>query len=319
MELTESTKEINKINYNSALTFAISEILSSKKIILMASGKSKAKIIYEFINSTVPRNDLPVSYLLNHPNVELYVDNDAFSDMLNLSPTFMKYNKILIFSPHPDDDVIGMGVTIKKFIELNKDVTIVYQTSGANGGNIITRQDESINALKILGLNDKTKIIFGNTPFYNKNNIDNIDNIDNINNIDDINYTLDIIQSINPDVIFFAGDICDPHKTHLICNNIVKQCVRILSNIDAYNYYSVWYSPPCNEYCTKEYFTKNLMDLKIESIKAHKSQLNPIFIGELDTEFYNHIEKRNKCDSQQSFSDIYLEGFTERILYKFLR
>ena len=308
IDLTDETKNVNQIKYNKALSVGISEILSSKKIIILATGKTKTNIIYDLINCIEPKNDLPASYLINHSNVDLYIDNDAFSNVLHyLSPTFMNYNKILIFSPHPDDDVIGMGASIKKFIECGKDVTIVYQTSGSNGGNTLIRQEESINALKILGLHNKTKIIFGDTPFYNNKKII-------VNNEDDVKYTLNIIKNINPDVIFFAGDTCDPHKTHLICNEIIQKCLKHLSSvkssIDAYNYYSAWYSPPSNEYTHKEYFNKDLMDLKIESIKAHVTQLNPLFSGDLNIDFYSVVEKRNKSNSQQEFCDIYLEGFT---------
>ena len=38
--------------------------------------------------------------------------------------------RILIFSPHPDDDVISMGGTLRKLAENKNDITIAYQTSG---------------------------------------------------------------------------------------------------------------------------------------------------------------------------------------------
>jgi len=38
--------------------------------------------------------------------------------------------KILVFSPHPDDDVISMGGTIKKLVDQGNQVHIAYQTSG---------------------------------------------------------------------------------------------------------------------------------------------------------------------------------------------
>jgi glucosamine-6-phosphate deaminase len=39
----------------------------------------------------------------------------------------------LVFSPHPDDDVISMGGTIKKLVEQGNHVYIAYMTSGAGG------------------------------------------------------------------------------------------------------------------------------------------------------------------------------------------
>ena len=41
--------------------------------------------------------------------------------------------KVLVYSPHPDDDVISMGATIKNLHEQGHEVHVAYMTSGANG------------------------------------------------------------------------------------------------------------------------------------------------------------------------------------------
>lgn len=38
--------------------------------------------------------------------------------------------RVLIFSPHPDDDVISMGGTLKRLVDQGHDVHVAYQTSG---------------------------------------------------------------------------------------------------------------------------------------------------------------------------------------------
>ncbi|MHC0443751.1 PIG-L family deacetylase, partial [Flavobacterium sp. 3-210] len=38
--------------------------------------------------------------------------------------------RVILFSPHPDDDVISMGGTFSKLIKQGHDVHVVYQTSG---------------------------------------------------------------------------------------------------------------------------------------------------------------------------------------------
>lgn len=38
--------------------------------------------------------------------------------------------RVLIFSPHPDDDVISMGGTLKRLVDQGHDVNVAYQTSG---------------------------------------------------------------------------------------------------------------------------------------------------------------------------------------------
>lgn len=41
-----------------------------------------------------------------------------------------KKERILIFSPHPDDDVICMGGTMEKLVKQGHDVHVAYQTTG---------------------------------------------------------------------------------------------------------------------------------------------------------------------------------------------
>jgi glucosamine-6-phosphate deaminase len=38
--------------------------------------------------------------------------------------------RVLVFSPHPDDDVISMGGTLRKLVENGNEITVAYQTSG---------------------------------------------------------------------------------------------------------------------------------------------------------------------------------------------
>ncbi|NDV45587.1 glucosamine-6-phosphate deaminase [Paludibacter sp. 221] len=54
--------------------------------------------------------------------------------------------RVLIFSPHPDDDVISMGGTFKRLIDQNHEVHIAYQTSG----NIAVADDEVIRFIAFL-------------------------------------------------------------------------------------------------------------------------------------------------------------------------
>ena len=38
--------------------------------------------------------------------------------------------RIIVFSPHPDDDVISMGGTLIRLVDQGHEVHIAYQTSG---------------------------------------------------------------------------------------------------------------------------------------------------------------------------------------------
>lgn len=84
-ELADSTIKVNSRFFNSieevptrAITVGMGTILKAKKIVLLASGKNKAKIIKKLINDNKVTTRLPVSFLLLHNDVTVIVDEDAY-------------------------------------------------------------------------------------------------------------------------------------------------------------------------------------------------------------------------------------------------
>ena len=60
--------------------------------------------------------------------------------------------RVIVFSPHPDDDVISMGGTIRRLVQQKHDVHIAYETSGniAVGDEEVTRYMHFINGFNKL-------------------------------------------------------------------------------------------------------------------------------------------------------------------------
>ena len=54
--------------------------------------------------------------------------------------------KVLVFSPHPDDDVISMGGTLKRLVDQDHEVHVAYQTSG----NIAVSDDDAVRYLSFV-------------------------------------------------------------------------------------------------------------------------------------------------------------------------
>ena len=83
VKLTEDTIEANKRFFDdlesmpkTAITMGIKTIMSAKKIILLASGSSKAQAILKTVKGKItPR--VPASVLQLHDNVTLIIDKDA--------------------------------------------------------------------------------------------------------------------------------------------------------------------------------------------------------------------------------------------------
>ncbi|MGB9678396.1 MAG: PIG-L deacetylase family protein [Thermoanaerobacteraceae bacterium] len=118
---------------------------------------------------------LIISYIMNW---EMAIAN--FTEKTNL-PTFDDPGKrILVIVPHPDDETLGMGGIIQRAVELKRPIEVVIVTSGESYRKAamsfsgksnptpkdfyrlgLARQQESINAMEVLGLPRKDLIFLG--------------------------------------------------------------------------------------------------------------------------------------------------------------
>ncbi len=69
--------------------------------------------------------------------------------------------RVLIFSPHPDDDVISMGGTLRRLVQQGHDVHVAYETSGniAVGDEEVTRFMHFINGFNQVFGSEKDEVI----------------------------------------------------------------------------------------------------------------------------------------------------------------
>ncbi|MFK5879539.1 MAG: glucosamine-6-phosphate deaminase [Flavobacteriaceae bacterium] len=164
--------------------------------------------------------------------------------------------RVIIFSPHPDDDVISMGGTFDRLVEQGHEVHIAYQTSG----NIAVSDEEALKFAEIaqsLNNNSSSTNEIINFLYQKKNNeIDTIE-VQNLKGLirrsesyaatryvgledefvhfldmpfyetgtvkkknlsdEDVNLVANLIEEIKPHQIYAAGDLADPHGTHKVC------------------------------------------------------------------------------------------------------
>ena len=164
--------------------------------------------------------------------------------------------RVIIFSPHPDDDVISMGGTFDRLVEQGHDVHIAYQTSG----NIAVSDEEALKFAEItqtLCPNcEETQSIINFLKLKTDNDIDSNEvrqlkglirrseslaatrylglNDENVHFLDlpfyetgtikknnisdaDVKIMCSLIENIKPHQIYAAGDLADPHGTHKVC------------------------------------------------------------------------------------------------------
>jgi glucosamine-6-phosphate deaminase len=84
------------------------------------------------LSSTTYRENHLSSLLARYPSVDV-LNKAVFSSLAAKicdNPRLPRERRIVVFSPHPDDDVISMGGMLRKLYENDNDITVAYQTSG---------------------------------------------------------------------------------------------------------------------------------------------------------------------------------------------
>lgn len=115
------------------------------------------------------------------------------ADDSNRPERAMPYPKrVLVFSPHPDDDVISMGGTFQRLVDQNHDVHVAYQTSG----NIAVGDEEVVRYVSLMkSLSDK----------YNKSKVEVDAKLDEA--LDALLSQQEIKSSTYKDLLFIKGQI----------------------------------------------------------------------------------------------------------------
>jgi glucosamine-6-phosphate deaminase len=187
--------------------------------------------------------------------------------------------RIIIFSPHPDDDVISMGGTFDRLVEQGHDVHIAYQTSG----NIAVSNEEALKFAEISKALNANSVESENIINFLKSKKSNdIDLLEvrklkglirrseslaatrylglpdtNVNFLDlpfyetgtvkknnlseaDIEIMCEIIERIQPHQIYAAGDLADPHGTHKVCLDSLFEALKRLKTKSYMNDCWVW-------------------------------------------------------------------------------
>ncbi len=171
---------------------------------------------------------------------------------------------VLIFSPHPDDDVISMGGTFIRLVSQGHNVHVAYETSG----NVAVHDDvvlQHMDAAFQLGFADKfdevKKLVESKVPGepeprallemkgairrseargavrsfgLNDNTNAHFLNLPfyesggikkNPRTQADVDIIKKLLSDIKPHMVFMAGDLADPHGTHRVCTEAAMEAM----------------------------------------------------------------------------------------------
>ena len=259
------------------------------------------------------------------------------------------HQRIICFSPHPDDDVISMGGILHKLVENENEVIVAYMTSGniavfdhdvrryvdflerlgsegavdnahvrrlaervhtflqnKKPGEVdikevqdlkrIIRESEAVSGLETVGLT-KAAARFLNLPFYQTGKVRK----DPVRPAD-VKIVRSLLESVNPALIFVAGDLSDPHGTHRMCKEAIDTALAELQKAgskvapEVWLYRGAWQEWPIHEATWLVPLSQEELRLKIQAIFKHQSQKDsaPFPGGYDEREFWQRVEARNK-------------------------
>ncbi len=249
--------------------------------------------------------------------------------------------KVIIFSPHPDDDVISMGGTFIRLVSQGHDVHVAYETSGnvavhddvvlqhmdaafqlgfgdhfAEAKALVDskvpgepeprallemkgaiRRSEARGAVRSFGLNDNTNAHFLNLPFYESGGIKKKPRTQA-----DVDVIKQFISGIQPDMIFMAGDLADPHGTHRVCTEAALEAIEQLKEegrspwlekTHVWLYRGAWMEWELGRVDMAVPLSPDEVIKKRHAIYRHLSQKDIVpFPGEDSREFWQRAEER---------------------------
>jgi glucosamine-6-phosphate deaminase len=260
-----------------------------------------------------------------------------------------KGKRVLVFSPHPDDDVISMGGMLAKLHSNGNHITVAYQTSGniavfdhevrrylglltriardfpqvAEGaidlqsrvdsafatkepGDIdqpdvltlkrLIRETEAISALETFGMGAENAR-FLDLPFYQTGAVKK-------NPITDADVAIvsDVLHETQPDLVFAAGDLSDPHGTHRLCLDAVRRALAGYRGPgpELWLYRGAWQEWPATEASVLVPMSQADLRVKILAIYRHQSQKDEApFPGPDPREFWERVEDRNRATATE--------------------
>ena len=232
--------------------------------------------------------------------------------------------KVIVFSPHPDDDVISMGGTLRRLVQQGHDVHVAYETSGniAVGDEEVVRFMHFINGFNQLFGNEQDEIIrskYKEIKQFLKNKKEGDIDSQDIRTIKglirrgearklpmgeaDVNIVRKLISTIKPNQIYVAGDLADPHGTHRKCTDAVLAALDMekeakaewLKDCRVWMYRGAWAEWEIEniEMCVP--MSPEELRAKRNSILKHQSQMESApFLGNDERLFWQRSEDRNR-------------------------
>jgi glucosamine-6-phosphate deaminase len=158
----------------------------------------------------------------------------------------------------------------------------------------LIREAEAVSGIEVMGL-DRSHARFLDLPFYQTGKVRK----DPIGPAD-IAIVAALLREVQPEIVFVAGDLSDPHGTHRMCKEAIDLALSQVyvgrSNApEVWLYRGAWQEWPVTEATVLCPMSQDELTLKIQAIFKHQSQKDSMpFPGQDEREFWQRVEQRNK-------------------------
>jgi glucosamine-6-phosphate deaminase len=243
--------------------------------------------------------------------------------------------RVLVLSPHPDDDVIAMGGTLMRLVDHGHEVHVAVQTSGntavsdddlrrhlefAAGTGVtgapapvavfadpaqvrrlkgLIRRTETLAAGRECGV-PAERVHFLDLPFYERRGTRPAPLGD-----DDIDALVALLRLRQPHQLYACGDLHDPHGTHRLCLEATIAALRRcqgddwLAACEVWLYRGAWDDWEPHEVDMAVPLSPADVVRKRHAILRHQTQKDrAMFPGDDAREFWQRAEDRNRATAQ---------------------
>jgi LmbE family N-acetylglucosaminyl deacetylase len=220
----------------------------------------------------------------------MLLESDLFP--YSVSPPFG--NKSIVLAPHPDDETLGCGGTIKLLLNSKKQVKIIFLTSGEKADPShpesemrSMREKEAFNALKVLGVSDYEFFRFPDRELQ-------------INYKDAFERLLKVTEHYKPDTLY-SPSMVELNPDHRITASLAMDIQKIKSkSTDSIKIVFYEVAIPLRPNLLVD--ISEIFRLKKKAIKKYKSQLKII-------DYFRHITALNAMRTLTVQKAKYVEAF----------
>jgi glucosamine-6-phosphate deaminase len=185
----------------------------------------------------------------------------------------------------------------------------------------LIRKGEAIAGARFAGLPDEN-IHFMALPFYERGKTSKKPVGE-----DDIQQTMELLNRVQPQQIFAAGDFADPHGTHKVCFDIILEAMRRIRQTESWAedcwlwmYRGAWHEFETYEIEMAVPLSPQEVERKRYAIFKHQSQKDrPVFPGDDSREFWVRAEERTR-ETAKAYDKLGLaeyEAMEAFVRYKF--